>query len=636
MHRAKPTESLPRRLPIGAEILPDGGVHFRVWAPEVASVDVVFEPSDGAPPAIALARESGGYFNGLAAEAKAGQLYRYRLDGDDHRAFPDPASRFQPHGPFGPSQMVDLESFAWTDSAWSGVSATGNVIYEMHIGAFTREGTWQAAERQLPELAETGITLLEIMPVADFAGRFGWGYDGVNLFAPNRVYGTPDDFRSFVDRAHALGMGVMLDVVYNHFGGVGNFQPCFSRFYDSDRHTTEWGKSLNFDGENCAPVREFVLANVRYWIEEFHVDGYRIDAAQALHDDSPRHILCDLGEEARRAAGGKGIFLLAEHEPQHVRLVRPCDQGGLGLDALWNDDFHHTCMVRLTGRREAYYSDYFGEPEEFVSLAKWGYLYQGQFYPWQGNARGSPTFGLSGAKFVNYLENHDQVANSLRGERLWQMTSPGRFRAATAFLLLAPGTPLLFQGQEFASSSPFLFFLDSEPEQAESVARGRATFLAQFTSMASPEMRRHLSEPADRASFERSKIDFADRQRHAATYNLHRDLIWLRRRDEVFSRQASDAVHGARLSDDAFILRYLGGPLGDRLLVVNFGCTLELRAAPQPLLAPPEHRGWRLLWSSEHPDYGGSGTADIIIDASWSIPGEAAVVMTSSIERPSV
>jgi maltooligosyltrehalose trehalohydrolase len=630
-HGVSPTLPAKRRLPIGAEILAGEGVHFRVWAPERQKVEVAIE---GMLP-IGLTREMGGYFSVRVPEARAGQLYRFCLDGDHEQLFPDPASRFQPEGPFGPSQVVAPNGFRWNDSSWVGVNPTGQVIYELHVGTFTPEGTWEAAARQLTELAEMGITVVEVMPIADFPGEFGWGYDGVNLFAPCRLYGTPDDFRSFVDQAHGLGIGVMLDVVYNHFGSVGNFLTRFSRYYHSDRHRCEWGDAVNFDGENAAPVREFILANVRYWIEEFHVDGLRIDATQAFYDDSPQHILCELGRESRRAAAGKQIFLLGENEPQQVRMVRPCDRGGYGLDALWNDDFHHSVVVRLTGRREAYYSDYFGSPEEFVALARWGYLYQGQLYTWQDAPRGTPTFGLGGPTFVNYLENHDQLANSARGLRVWQMTSPGRFRAATAFLLLAPGTPFIFQGQEFSASSPFLYFYDGPKEEGEKVASGRADFLGQFPSFRSAETRARLCDPTDRKTFERSKLDFADRQRHAASYELHRDLIWLRRRDPVFHRQCSEAVHGARLSDDAFVLRYLGGQDGDRLLVVNFGVELRLRSAPQPLLAPPEGAPWGLLWSSEGFDYGGNGTPPVVTEEGWSIPGESAVVLTGGVSQAS-
>lgn len=620
---------ITRRYPIGAEPLPSGGVHFRVWCPERQRVEVVFDTPGRELQPVELQREVGGYFSGLAAEAHSGDLYRLRLDGDPQLASADPASRFQPQGPFGPSQVIDPSGFQWTDAAWPGIELAGQVIYEFHVGTFTPEGTWRAAREQLPELSRTGVTLLEMMPVADFPGDFGWGYDGVNHFAPTRLYGAPEDLRAFVDAAHAAGLGMILDVVYNHLGGVGNFLPQFSRYYASDRHKSEWGDAVNFDGPNAAPVREFVLANVRYWIEEFHFDGLRIDATQGFYDDSPEHILGAIGRAAREAGGRRAVLVVGENEPQQVRMVRAEADGGYDLDALWNDDFHHSAMVRLTGRREAYYSDYFGTPEEFIALAKWGFLYQGQIYPWQRGRRGSPTFGLAAATFINFLENHDQMANSARGDRVWQQTSPGRFRAATAYLLLGPGTPMLFQGQEFSATSPFLYFADCGSEQGAEVAAGRAKFLAQFRALATPEMQARLIEPNDRRTFERSKLDFAGRQQHAESYRLHCDLIRLRRHDPVFRRQAADRLEGARLSGDALVLRYFGGADGDRLLVVNFGCELRINSAPQPLLAPVERSEWRILWSSESPHYGGSGTAPLDTDAGWWIPGEAAVVLTS-------
>ncbi|HEX5444037.1 MAG TPA: malto-oligosyltrehalose trehalohydrolase [Pirellulales bacterium] len=627
---AADTGGLARRLPVGAELLPAGGVHVRVWCPERQQIEVVLETAGRELSPVKLSREVGGYFSGIAAEARAGDLYRFRLDGQPQLAFADPASRFQPEGPFGPSQVVDPSAFAWTDDEWGGVELAGQVIYEMHIGTFTPEGTWQAARQQLPELARAGITLIEMMPVADFPGQFGWGYDGVNHFAPTRLYGAPDELRAFIDAAHGAGLGVILDVVYNHLGSAGNLLPQFARYYSSDRHKSEWGEAVNFDGPNATPVREFVLANVRYWIEEFHFDGLRLDATQAFYDDSPEHILGEIGQTARAAAGRRGVIMLGENEPQQVRMVRKAGDGGHGLDALWNDDFHHSAVVRLTGRREAYYSDYFGTPEEFLALAKWGFLYQGQNYPWQRGKRGTPTYGLTAATFVNFIENHDQLANSARGERIWRQTSPGRFRAATAYLLLGPGTPMLFQGQEFSASSPFLYFADCGPELADDIAAGRARFLAQFRALATPEMQAQLVHPCDPQAFERSKLDFAERQRHADSYALHRDLLRLRREDPVFRQQAADRLEGARLSDDAFLLRFFGGAEGDRLLVVNFGCELRINSAPQPLLAPVEGCEWRILWSSEAPHYGGNGAAPLDTDAGWWIPGEAAVALAST------
>ena len=386
------------------------------------------------------------------------------------------------------------------------------------------EGIWQAAQRELPALAELGITCLELMPVADFPGRFGWGYDGVDLFAPTRLYGRPDDFRAFVDRAHALGLGVILDVVYNHLGPDGNYLKCFSESYFTDRYKNEWGEAVNFDGPDSGPVREFILANVRYWIGEFHLDGLRLDATQQMFDASPDHILAAITREVRDAAPDRNTIVIGENEPQEARLVRPAERGGYALDALWNDDFHHSAMVALTGRREAYYTDYRGRPNEFIGAAKYGFLYQGQRYVWQKKPRGTPALDLPAESFIVFLQNHDQVANSIAGQRLHALTSPGRWRAMTAHLLLMPGIPMLFQGQEFAASNPFLYFADHRPGLDRAVRRGRREFLGQFPSIAAPEVSDRLADPSEAESFRRSALDPAERQTHATAAPLRSSI----------------------------------------------------------------------------------------------------------------
>jgi maltooligosyltrehalose trehalohydrolase len=501
------------------------------------------------------------------------------------------------------------------------------VIYEMHLGTFTPEGTWEAASRELAELAEAGITLLEVMPIAEFVGRYGWGYDGVDLFAPSHLYGSPEDCRRFVDRAHALGLGVILDVVYNHLGPDGNYLACFSPAYFTDRYTTEWGAAINFDGKGAGPVREFFVANAGYWIDEFHCDGLRLDATQTIYDRSPDHILAAIGRRVRQSARGRSTVVVAENEAQHARLVRPAAQGGYGLDALWNDDFHHSAMVALTGRHEAYYIDYQGSPQEFISACKWGYLYQGQWYTWQAQRRGSPTFGLKPAAFVTFIQNHDQISNSGGGLRCHQLTSPGRYRAMTALMLLGPGTPMLFQGQEFAASSPFFYFADHNAELSPLIRRGRAEFLSQFPSVASPEMQSRLPDPGDPHTFERCRLDLAERHRHQEAYALHRDLLRLRREDPVLRSQRPHGVDGAVLGSHAFVLRFFTEDGQDRLLIVNLGRDLLLEPAPEPLLAPPEGTRWQMLWSSEDPRYGGFGTPPMDDDGGWRVPGEAAVVL---------
>jgi maltooligosyltrehalose trehalohydrolase len=617
-----------RRLPVGLEMVDERAAHVRLWAPRRRSVEVVREDGDGTIlRAIALDREADGYWSGVIDDVSPGDLYRYRLDGGER--FPDPASRFQPYGPHGPSSIVDPAAFEWTDDAWQGPAFRGAVLYEMHVGTFTMEGTWDAAASRLHSLADLGITVIELMPVADWPGRFGWGYDGVNLFAPTQLYGTPDDFRRFVDRAHRLELGVILDVVYNHLGPDGNYLPQFSPFYVSERHTTDWGPALNFDGDESGPVRELVLANAAYWIDEFHLDGLRLDATQNIYDDSQSHIVADICARVSEVAGARRSVVVAENEPQDVRLLWAPDEGGFGVNALWNDDWHHTAMVALTGRNEAYYSDYRGTPQELVSAAKHGFLYQGQYYSWQKKARGTPTRGLDPSRFIHFLQNHDQLANSAFGTRGHSLAAPGRWRAMTSLLLLGPQTPMLFQGQELDASSPFLYFADHVPELASKVRGGRTEFLVQFPSLAAPNVRALLADPADPETFERCKLDHAQRTTHAPSWLLHRDLIALRRNDATLGQQGEGGIDGAVLSATAFVLRFFDTGDDDRLLIVNLGSAFVLDVAPEPLLAPPMSSRWELIWSSEDPRYGGAGTPPLDTDGVWRLPAEAAVLLAA-------
>lgn len=614
-------------MPIGAELLRGAeGVRFRVWAPEAERVDVVLENEDESVRTDRrMTAEGNGYHSLLMPEARAGMHYRYRV-GSAERLAPDPASRFQPRGPHGPSRVVDPAAFRWTDASWRGLSGMdGQVLYELHVGTFTREGTWKAACGQLERLASIGITAIEVLPVADFPGEFGWGYDGVDFFAPTRLYGEPDDLRDFIDRAHRIGIGVILDVVYNHVGPDGNYLGCFSPHYASKRHDCEWGQPLNFDEEASGPVREFVIENAAYWIREFHFDGLRIDAANRVQDDSPVHVLTEIVRAAREAAGERSILIIGEMEPQPTRPLLPIEEGGWGFDALWNDDFHHSARVVLTGRREGYCSDHAGAPQEFVSAAKYGFLFQGQYYGWQKRRRGGPTLRFRSSSFVNCLENHDQLANTGDGCRSRHRTHPGRHRAMTALFLLMPGTPMLFQGQEFGTSAPFLYFADHRPDIREDIRRGRREFLRQFPSLASDEMELLLADPFDRATFERCKLD--SREGSVELERLHRELLELRREDGAFGGGDRKSVDGAVLGAHAFLLRFMPEEGEDRLMLVNFGPGFPLVHAPEPLLAPPEGERWEVYWSSEDPRYGGLGTPAIETDHGWEIPGEATVVL---------
>lgn len=622
---------IKRRYPIGAELIDEGQTHFRIWAPKATTVDLVLEESaarDAKRSFHPLTREADGYFSGFPnADVSTGAVYRFRVNNSEH-FHPDPASRFQPDGPHGSSCVVDPMRFRWTDANWTGVTLKGQIIYEMHIGTFTKDGTWCAAMEQLPELARIGITVIEMMPIADFPGKFGWGYDGVDLFAPARLYGTPDDLRAFVDRAHATGLAVILDVVYNHFGPDGNYLNIYSDDYLRRSKRNDWGDSINFDGPNSGPVREFFITNGRYWIEEFHFDGFRFDATESIYDDSDERIIGAVGRAARRAAGARSIILVAENERQDVKLIRPRHEGGDDLDGVWNDDLHHSAVVALTGRREAYYTDYLGAPQEFVSAAKHGYLFQGQPYTWQEAPRGTPVLGSPPEAFVAFVENHDQVANAIGGQRVRFETSPGRYRAMTALLLLGPWTPMLFQGQEFGTSKPFLYFSDiGDEELRKAIRKGRLEFLSQFPSLMGSEVQKQLPIPSDPKTFNRCKLDFSEREKNKQLYALHIDLMKLRREDSRFGEQVSGGVDGAVLGPKSFLLRYFAKGNDDRLLLVNLGEQQSLGPMPEPLLAPPLGFEWTTLFSSDSVKYGGPGDVTLPAQDPWTLPAESTIAL---------
>lgn len=612
-----------RRLPIGVEVDPQGGAHARVWAPKRRKVEVVTYDAQGAElSATALAAESCGYFSGAVASAAAGTLYRFRLDGGD--AFPDPASRFQPDGPHGPSQIVDPTRFQWSDRDWAGATIEGQVISEIHIGTFTPEGTFRAAIEKLDHFVDVGITCIEVMPLNEFGGRFGWGYDGVNWFAPTHHYGTPDDVRAFVDAAHARGLAVILDVVYNHLGPDGNYLPQFSDTVLTKR-ATEWGEAINYDGDGSGGVRELVIQNAGYWISEFHFDGLRLDATQNIYDESQPKLIQELIANARRAAGDRRIIVIAENEPQNQALVTQ-----LGVDALWNDDFHHSAFVAMTGNNEAYLSGYRGRPQEFVSAAKYGFLYQGQYYPWQKQRRGTAALSLAPKHFVAFLESHDQVSNLAHSMRMHQLANPAMCRALKALLMLSPQTPMLFQGEEFGSTSPFPFFAGHSGDLAKAVLKGRTEFLEQFPGVKA-DGRGTILDPSDEKTMEVCRIDWRQRETHAATLRMHRDLIRLRKTDPVLASQrgaADCALDGAVLDDHAFALRYRSLEHGDRLVLVNLAIGLTLHPNPEPLLAPPAGARWHTIWSSECVEYGGYGTPEIDMEGrGFRIPAQCAVLL---------
>lgn len=611
-----------RRLPIGAEIQAKG-THFRVWAPKGHSLEVAVEGNT-----YPLDREKNGFFSGLVEEAREGSLYHFFVGGKG--PFPDPASRFQPKGPHGPSQIIDPRAFPWNEGSWKGIVDPERVVlYELHVGTFTQEGTWHAAIEKLPYLKELGINVIQMMPVAEVPGRFNWGYDGVNLFAPTRNYGAPEDLRLFVQEAHRIGIGVILDVVYNHFGPDGNYLSEFSDHYFK-KEETEWGSAINFDGEESQWTRQFFIENGGYWVEEFHFDGLRLDACHSIVDASTPHILVEIRKKMEEKSRGRALFITAENEKQESHFVASEEEGGLGLNAVYDEDFHHTAFVQLTKKREAYLGDYAGRAQEFVSSIRHNFLYQGQWYDWQKQGRGSPALGMKASHFIHFLENHDQMANTGQGLRLAMMSHPKAYRAMTTLLLLGPQIPMLFQGQEFCSSSPFYFFCEhlSEP-LIQAIYQGRLEFILQFASLEDPDLLAHIPYPNDLSTFLKSKLNWNDLEKNRPLYHLHKDLIALRATDRVFRDLPNIRIEGSAVDDLTCIIRYFGKE-EERLILVSFGRDAPLFPASDPLLAPPEGAMWEVLFSSESARYGGSGHHKIPEKGNWKVTGSSALIFHSS------
>ncbi len=577
-----------------------------MWAPARRRVAVEWEASSGRRGTRRLARRDD-LWVGVVPEAGAGTRYAYRLDDDG--PFPDPYSRALPEGVHGRSEVVDPAAFRWTDEGWPGLSADGLVVYELHVGTFTPEGTFDAVVPQLDELRALGVTAIELMPVASFPGRWNWGYDGVAPFAPADVYGGPDGLRRLVDAAHARGLGVLIDAVYNHLGPSGNYLRAFSPHYFTDRYSTPWGDALNYDGPQSRRVRDWAIDSATHWLVEYHADGLRLDATAEIHDNSPVHLLRELAARCR-AAVDRPIVLIAEDERNDVRLVRPPARGGHGLDAVWADDFHHAVRTLLTDERAGYFADYSGRPGDVLAAVKHGFVYRGQPTRRDGRPRGRPTGGTPARAFVFCTENHDQVGNRAGGERLAHLVSPAAYRAASALLLFAPETPLLFMGQEFAASAPFQYFTDHDPELGRLVTEGRRREFASFPAFAEhPEL---VPDPQDPATFQRSKLDMAERKRHAEVYRLYHELLRLRREDPVLRRQDRRRVRTSVLGR-----RALAFSIGDRLVAANFGTRPLSRAFPA---------AGRLLLSTDEPRFGGLGRAVSLAHGRLTLPPETAAL----------
>lgn len=619
------------QLPIGAT--PDAtGTRFRVWAADARQVAVVFVANGIIKETYSLQAEGDGYFSAHIAGVGPGTYYMYRVDNNDPR--PDPASRLQPEGVHGVSCVVD-PTFTWTAQDWGGIALNDLVVYELHVGTATPEGTFDALIARLNDLRELGITAIELMPVADFPGNRNWGYDGVDLFAPARAYGGPDGLKRLVDAAHARGLAVLLDVVYNHLGPDGNYLRLFSHAYFTDRHQTPWGDALNMDGADSRPVRDFFIHNACYWAHEYQIDGLRLDATHAIVDDSPTHILAELATTLRESLPPERQFLIiAENEHNDAAIVRPPSAGGWGLDGVWADDFHHQVRVAVAGDNEGYYIDYSGSATDLATTIQQGWFYTGQLSQYADEPRGTPTDGLDLAHFIFCIQNHDQVGNRAFGERLNHQIELNAYRAVSVLLLCSPATPLLFMGQEWAASSPFLYFTDHNPELGKLVTTGRRAEFARFSAFAGTE----VPDPQARETYDQSKLRWDERgvQPYANILQLYRDLLLLRRTRPALHNAAREQCEAVALDDDTLALRRTtNNPAETILVVVHLGKDNgEVDLTAYELTRPPVQTGWQLLLDSETAAYGGVHTADTTAAATpmtrLRFDGPQAVVLASA------
>ena len=523
------------------------GVRFRLWAPDARELQLVLH--DGAAAGThPLARTEGGVFETWVRGAAAGNTYGFRMDGDEPR--PDPASRFQPRGVHGPSQIVDPATYRWTDTHWRPRRAEDLIVYELHVGTFTRDGTFAAARERLPYLRDLGITAVELMPVADFAGSRNWGYDGVALFAPSRAYGHPDDLRAFVDAAHGHGLAVMLDAVYNHLGPEGAYVPHFSQRYLTERHESPWGRAVNLDGPGAEYVRRFILDNALYWLREFHLDGLRLDATHALIDDSDTNIVQELVQTLRQAAPRK-VFLHAEDHRNMAQMLEPASEGGWDLDGVWADDFHHVVRRMVSGDAHGYFADFQGTAHELATIVRQGWLYTGQHSTNMDHPRGTSPERVPMYRFVVCLQNHDQVGNRATGDRVHHTIAADAWRAATVVLLTAPMTPLLFMGQEWSASTPFLYFTDLEPELGRLVTAGRRREFKAFPEFSAPGATERIPDPQAAQTFESSRLRWEEQRQgeHGRVLALYRQLLALRRKHDALA--GSDELAGEAVAPDA-------------------------------------------------------------------------------------
>ncbi len=550
--------------------------YFRVWAPAAQTVHLVLNGAEG----LLMQKEERGWWGSNVPLVPAGTDYAYAIDGGPR--LPDPRSPWQPKGVHGASRTVDHSAFPWTDQRWQAPPLAGAIVYELHIGTFTPEGTFESVIEKLEHLVRLGVTHVELMPVAEFPGSRGWGYDGVDLFAPHHQYGGPEGLKRLIDACHASGLAVLLDVVYNHLGPDGNYLGHFGPYF-TDKYKTPWGKAVNLDDAGSMEVRRFFYDNARMWLRDYHFDGLRLDAIHAIFDSSAIHFLEQLATEIKELESetGRHFDLIAESDLNDPRVVTPAEAGGFGFDAKWSDDFHHALHAVLTGERQGYYAD-FGKLQDLAKALKEVYVYDGRESLYRQRVHGRHIQGLSAHRFIGCFQNHDQVGNRAKGDRASQLLSLRRLKIAAALVLCAPFLPMLFQGEEFGASSPFLYFTDHhDPDIASAVSKGRRREFASFGW--NPN---EVPDPQEQSSFRSSKIDWSELQRypHAELFHWYRSLISLRRSTPALLDGSLDRVSVDASESDSWLALYRG-PL---VVVCNFAnrrLRVDLKFPAWPLLA---------------------------------------------------
>jgi len=587
-------------LQFGASVRDGYSVEFRVWAPNLTNLAVrVMGGNEGEPSrTIPMRQSSDSEFVATVPQVGAGADYVYVLDGERER--PDPVSRWQPGGVHAPSRVVDPASFRWSDQGWSGIPLRDFIIYELHTGTFTREGTFESMIPRLPYLRDLGITAIEIMPVAEVPGNRNWGYDGASLYAPQSSYGGPTGLKKLVDACHQHGLAVVLDVVYNHLGPEGNYLPEFAPCF-TDTHHTPWGKAINFDGPESDGVRRFIIDNALYWLTEYHVDALRLDAIHGIYDFGARHILDELSQafqdQARRLQ--RQAWLIAESDLEDVRIINPRAKGGYAFDAQWHDDFHHALYALLTGQREGFLMD-FGAVANLSKSVTEGFVFDWRYSHYRRRHYGSSSKNRPGEQFVGFIQNHDQVANTSRGKRLSSLVSSGQQKLAAVLTLSSPFLPLLFMGEEYGETAPFLYFTSfDDPGLAAAVTAGRKKELGSHYSES------EFADPQAPGTFEHCKLDWSKTEvsPHAEILRLYRDLISLRRRHLSLANCRKELTEIQFNEQRKWLLMKRSDPSGSgALLVFNFSS--EAQSIP---VLDSDH-SWRLaLWTGDAIYGGGSG-----------------------------